>query len=77
MAWLLAQAQARQGWSEAQVAAQLGLAPGQLPRLALYLRCRPDHFAEDVAAIAAQVGCEPAALANVVRQASADESSNS
>jgi hypothetical protein len=37
MAWLLARLQAQQGCSEVQLAAQLGLPPGRLPRLALCL----------------------------------------
>ena len=49
------------------------LPPDELPRLALCLRPRPDHFAEDVAALAAQVGCSPRALADLVRCATADE----
>jgi hypothetical protein len=35
MAWLLTRAQSQQGCSEAQLVAQLGLSPGQLPQLAL------------------------------------------
>jgi hypothetical protein len=65
MAWLLARAPAQQGCSEAQLAAQLGLPVGRLPRLALCLRPRPDHFAEDLAALAA-----------LVRRATGDEPSN-
>jgi hypothetical protein len=41
MAWLLAQAQTQQGCSEAQLAAQLGLASGQLPRLAFCFKPPP------------------------------------
>jgi hypothetical protein len=43
-----------------------------LPRLALCLRPRPDHFIEDVAALAAKVGCPPAALADFVRRVTGD-----
>jgi AraC-like DNA-binding protein len=73
MAWLLARFQVQQGWSEPQLAAHLGLPPDELPRLALCLRPRPDHFADDVAALAAQVGCSPRALADLVRRTTADE----
>jgi hypothetical protein len=69
MRWPLARFQEQQGCSRSQLAAQLGLPPGQLPRLALCLRPRPEHWAEDVAAIAAQVGCEPLGLATLVRLA--------
>jgi hypothetical protein len=45
---------------------------GQLPRLALCLR-PPDHFAEDLAALADRFGCPPAALADLVPRATGDE----
>jgi AraC-like DNA-binding protein len=72
MGWPLARFQEQQGCSRSQLAAQLGLPPGQLPRLALCLRPRPDHWAEDIATLAAQVGCSPTALASLVHRASGD-----
>jgi hypothetical protein len=68
MAWLLARFQEQQAYSRSQLAAYLGLPPGQLPRLALCLRPRQDRFAEDVAAIAARVGCSPTPLADLVHR---------
>jgi hypothetical protein len=41
MAWLLARAQVQQGCSKAQLARELGLPPGQLPRLALCFKPAP------------------------------------
>ena len=76
MAWLLARAQAQQGCSEAQLAAKLGLSLDELPRLALCLHPRPNHFAEDVTVVAAQVGCSPTALAGLVHRATRDDPFN-
>ncbi|MBW0000058.1 MAG: hypothetical protein JO015_13235 [Verrucomicrobia bacterium] len=72
MAWPLARFQEQQGWSGPQLAAYLGLPPDRLPRLALCLRPRADHRAEDVAAIAARVGCSPSALATLLQGATGD-----
>ena len=55
---------------------ELGLPVGQLPRLALRLRPRPNHWAEDVAALAAQVSCSPTAQADLVQRLTADAPSN-
>jgi hypothetical protein len=71
MAWLLARFQEQQGCSDLRLAAQLGLPPDRLPRLALCLRPCPDHFTEDVAALATRFGHEPAALAAFVQRATA------
>ncbi len=67
MAYLLARYQALRGLTDEQLAAELGCTPQDLTRLALCLRPRPDHLAEDIAQIAGYVKADPARLANLVR----------
>ena len=66
MAWALAQVQARQGLSDEALAARLGIATVDLPRLGLCLRPRPDHWAEDLAQIATRFGLAPEPLAAIL-----------
>jgi hypothetical protein len=67
VAWALARAKAREGLSDETLAARLGIATVDLPRLALCLRPRPDQWAEDLAQIAIRFGLAPEPLAAVLR----------
>jgi hypothetical protein len=67
VAWALAQVQAREGLSDEALAARLGIATVDLPRLVLCLRPRPDHWAEDLAQIATRFGQDPEPLAAILR----------
>jgi hypothetical protein len=66
VAWALAQVQVREGLSDDALAARLGIATVDLSRLALCLRPRPDHWAEDLAQIATKFGLAPEPLAAVL-----------
>jgi hypothetical protein len=66
VAWALARVQAREGLCHEALAAWLGLATVDLPRLALCLRPRPDHWAEDLAQIATRFGLAPEPLAAIL-----------
>ena len=66
VAWALARVQAREGLSDAALAARLGIATVDLPRLALCLRPRPEHWAEDLAQIATRFSLAPESLAAVL-----------
>jgi hypothetical protein len=66
VAWALAQVQVREGLSDDVLAARLGIATVDLPRLALCLRPRPDKWAEDLAQIATRFGLAPELLAAVL-----------
>jgi hypothetical protein len=59
--------QAREGLSDEALAAWLGLATVDLPRLALCLRPRPDHWAEDLAQLASRFGLASEPLAVLLR----------
>jgi hypothetical protein len=63
VAWALARVQVREGLSDDALAARLGIATVDLPRLALCLRPRPDQWDEDLAQIASRFGLAPAPLA--------------
>jgi hypothetical protein len=63
VAWV----QAREGLSNEALAARLGIATVNLPRLALCLRPRPDLWAEDLAPIASRFGLAPEPLATALR----------
>jgi hypothetical protein len=67
VAWALAQVRARKGLSDDALAARLGIATVDLPRLALCLRPRPAHWAEDLAQIATRFGLAPEPLAAILR----------
>jgi hypothetical protein len=53
--------------SAEQLARRLGITAHDLPRLALCLRPRTDHFADDVRQISTKFNINPAVLATVVR----------
>ena len=53
--------------SEEGLAQHLGVTPGDLPHLALCLRPRMDHFADDVKQISSKFNINPAVLATLVR----------
>jgi hypothetical protein len=65
--WALVQVRAREGLSDAALAARLGLATVDLPRLALCLRPRPEQWDADLAQIAARFGLAPEPLSAVLR----------
>jgi hypothetical protein len=67
VAWALARVQAREGLSDEALAAWLGLATVDLPRLALCLRPRPDQWDEDLAQIAGTFRIAPETLAALLR----------
>src|SRR5882724_153507 len=73
VAWALAQVQVREGLSDEALAAWLGLATVDLPRLALCLRPRPDHWAEDLAQIATRLGLPSEPLAVILRAVEAPD----
>ena len=66
VAWALARVQVREGLSDEALAARLGLATVDLPRLALCLRPRPDHWDEDLAQIAIRFGVASEPLAAIL-----------
>ena len=76
MAWLLARAQAQQGARRRNSPLNSGYRRTSCPAWRSASSPRPDHFAEDLAGIAARMGCPPAALATLVHRASADEPPN-
>jgi hypothetical protein len=67
MAWVLARYVELEHISEGELAQHLGIAAHDLPHLALCLRPRIDHFADDVRQISARFGIDPAVLATVAR----------
>jgi hypothetical protein len=75
IAWALAQVQAREGLSDDVLAARLGIASVGLPRLALRLRPRPDHWDEDLAQIAIRFGVASESLAALLRAVEAPTAS--
>jgi hypothetical protein len=56
----------REGLSDAALAARLGIATVDLPRLALCLRPRPDHWDEDLAQITIRFGLPSEPLAAIL-----------
>ncbi len=70
---LLARFQELEGCSELEVAKKLEVQAVDFPRLALCLRPRRDNFAQDVAALALQFGCNAAELGNLVRLVESSE----
>ena len=73
VAWALARVQAREGLSDEALAAWLGLATVDLPRLALCLRPRSAQWAEDLAQIATRFGLAPEPLAGLLRAVEAPD----
>lgn len=66
LGWVLARYMESEALAWPEVAAMLGTSEPST-RLALCLRPRPEHFAEDVNAIAAQLRLDAAALGRIVR----------
>jgi hypothetical protein len=67
LGWVLAQYIEREQISEDQLARYLRIAGQDLPHLALCLRPRAEHFADDVRQISAKFHIDSAVLATVVR----------
>jgi hypothetical protein len=66
VAWALARVQIQEGLSDDALAARLGMATVDLPRLALCLRPRQDHWDADLAQIASWFALAPEPLATVL-----------
>jgi hypothetical protein len=66
LGWVLARYVEQEHITEGDLAQHLGIASHDLPRLALCLRPRADHFAADVRQISAKFNIAPATLATVV-----------
>jgi hypothetical protein len=67
LGWILTRYIERERISEAELATRLGITPHDLPRLALCLRPRAEHFADDIRQISAKFHLEATALARIVR----------
>ena len=67
LGWVLARYIERERISEAELATRLGSSPDDLPRLALCLRPRAEHFADDIRQISAKFRIDATALAGIVR----------
>lgn len=67
LGWVLDRYMKTENFSEAQLATFLCMSVRDLPCLALCLRPRPDHFAEDVKQISAHCNTNASALASAVR----------
>jgi hypothetical protein len=67
LGWVLARYIERKCISEAELATRVGSTPHDLPRLALYLRPRAEHFADDIRQISTKFHIDATALAGIVR----------
>jgi hypothetical protein len=67
LGWVLARYIERELISEAELATRLGGTPHDLPRLALCLRPRAEHFADDIRQISTKFHIDATALAAIVR----------
>ncbi len=67
LGWVLARYIERERISEAELATRLGSTPHDLPRLALCLRPRAEHFADDIRQISTKFHIDATALAGIVR----------
>jgi hypothetical protein len=67
LAWVLARYVELEHISEGELAQRLGIAAHDSPHLALCLRPRTEHFADDVRQISAKFNMNPTLLATVVR----------
>ena len=67
LAWVLARYVELEHISEDELTHRLDITLGDVPHLALCLRPRADHFADDVRQISAKFNINPAVLATVVR----------
>jgi hypothetical protein len=73
LAWVFARYQAAEDLDDLALARQLAVAPELLARIAICGLPRPDHFREDVTAIAERFGVDRGQLARIVRQTQALE----
>jgi hypothetical protein len=67
LGWVLARYMERERISEAELATRLGSTSHDLPRLALCLRPRTEHFADDIRQISTKFHIDATALAGIVR----------
>jgi hypothetical protein len=67
LGWVLARYIERERISEAELATRIGSTPHDLPRLALCLRPRAEHFADDIRQISTKFHIDAIALAGIVR----------
>ena len=67
LGWVLTRYAGLEHITEEALAQRLGLQGRDLPHLALCLRPRAEHFADDVRQIGAKFNIDPATLAAVVR----------
>jgi hypothetical protein len=67
LGWVLARYVERERISEAELVTRLGSIPQDLPRLALCLRPRAEHFADDIRQISTKFHIDATALAAIVR----------
>src|SRR5262245_29729309 len=68
LGWVLTRYVERERISEAELASCLGSTPHDLHRLALCLRPRAEHFADDIRQISTKFQIDATALAGVVRR---------
>jgi hypothetical protein len=67
LGWVLARYIERERISEAELAIRLGSTPHDLPRLALCLRPRAEHFVDAIRQISTKFHIDATALAGIVR----------
>jgi hypothetical protein len=67
LGWILTRYIEREHISEAELATRLGITPHDLLRLALCLRPRAEHFADDIRQISTKFHIDATALAGIVR----------
>jgi hypothetical protein len=67
LGWVLARYVEREHIPEGELATRLGITSHDLPRLALCLRPRAEHFADDVRQISTKFHIDATALAGIVR----------
>jgi hypothetical protein len=67
LGWVLARYVEREHIPEAELATRIGITPHDIPRLALCLRPRAEHFADDVRQISTKFHIDATALAGIVR----------
>jgi len=67
LGWVLARYIERERLSETELATRLGSTPHDLPRLALCLRPRAEHFADDIRQISTKFQIDATELAGIVR----------
>jgi hypothetical protein len=67
LGWILTRYIEREHISEAELATRLGSTHHDLPRLALCLRPRAEHFADDIRQISTKFHIDATALAGIIR----------